>query len=94
MIASPPGGSVSVKEGEEVNLQCEVSGNPLPSVVWSKQVLLSTAFMPLIIKLISYDASCISVQSVAICLYVIMSFMSSCHLVNKATSLYLVKNCW
>ena len=39
VIASPPGGSVSVKEGEEVNLQCEVSGNPLPSVVWSKQVI-------------------------------------------------------
>ena len=43
VIASPPGGSVSVKEGEEVNLQCEVSGNPLPSVVWSRQVLLSAA---------------------------------------------------
>ena len=27
-----------LKEGEEVNLQCEVSGNPLPSVVWTKQV--------------------------------------------------------
>jgi len=37
VIASPPHGAISVKEGEEVNLQCEVSGNPQPSVVWSKQ---------------------------------------------------------
>ena len=40
VIASPPGGAISVKEGEEVNLQCEVSGNPVPNIVWSKQVLI------------------------------------------------------
>lgn len=37
VVATPPEGHIRVKEGEEVNLQCEVSGNPLPSVVWSKQ---------------------------------------------------------
>ena len=40
VIESPPGGAISVKEGEEVNLQCEVSGNPVPNIVWSKQVLI------------------------------------------------------
>ena len=28
---------VTVKEGEEVVMECEVSGNPRPSVVWSRQ---------------------------------------------------------
>ena len=29
---------VTVKEGEEARLECEVHGNPQPSVSWEKQV--------------------------------------------------------
>ena len=38
MIAVPPTGGVTVKEGEDVTLQCEVTGNPMPTVIWSKKV--------------------------------------------------------
>ena len=41
VIAVPPTGSVTVKEGEDVTLQCEVTGNPLPTVIWSKKVMYS-----------------------------------------------------
>ena len=30
--------SVTVKEGEEARLECEVQGNPNPTVSWKKQV--------------------------------------------------------
>ena len=30
--------SVTVKEGEEARLECEVQGNPHPTVSWKKQV--------------------------------------------------------
>ena len=38
MIAVPPTGSTTVKEGEDVTLECEVTGNPMPTVIWSKKV--------------------------------------------------------
>ena len=41
MIAVPPTGGVTVKEGEDVTLQCEVTGNPMPTVIWSKKVMYS-----------------------------------------------------
>ena len=41
VIAVSPTGSVTVKEGEDVTLQCEVTGNPLPTVIWSKKVMYS-----------------------------------------------------
>lgn len=37
VIAVPPTGGVTVKEGEDVTLQCEVTGNPMPTVIWSKK---------------------------------------------------------
>ena len=41
VIAVPPTGGVTVKEGEDVTLQCEVTGNPMPTVIWSKKVMYS-----------------------------------------------------
>ena len=38
MIAVPPTGSTTVKEGDDVTLECEVTGNPMPTVIWSKKV--------------------------------------------------------
>ena len=36
VISVPPSGAVSVKEGEETVLQCEVTGNPRPAVTWTR----------------------------------------------------------
>ena len=33
--------TVTVKEGEEARLECEVHGNPQPTVSWEKQVDLT-----------------------------------------------------
>lgn len=37
VISVPPNGATTVKEGEDVTLQCEVTGNPIPTVIWSKK---------------------------------------------------------
>ena len=39
MISVPPNGATTVKEGEDVTLQCEVTGNPIPTVIWYKKVI-------------------------------------------------------
>ena len=38
----PVESSVTVKEGEEVTLECVVGGNPTPSIAWTKQVTHGT----------------------------------------------------
>lgn len=34
----PPTGLIVVKKGEPVSLACEVTGNPLPVVTWTREV--------------------------------------------------------
>lgn len=39
------GGNVEVKKGQTVSLECRASGNPVPSVSWSRKVGLLTHFL-------------------------------------------------
>ncbi len=36
--SQPADGKIIVKKGSQVSLECEASGNPVPNVVWSREV--------------------------------------------------------
>ena len=36
--AKPEDGNIVVKKGTPVTLECSASGNPVPTVVWSREV--------------------------------------------------------
>ena len=36
--AKPRDGTIVVKKGSQVTLECVASGNPVPNVVWSREV--------------------------------------------------------
>ena len=52
-MSNPKSGSVTVKEGESVSVECDVSGNPAPEVTWSKMVRVSqgcvTFYLPTVL---------------------------------------------
>lgn len=62
VISVPPSGAVSVKEGEETVLQCEVTGNPRPAVTWTRTG--DGAVLPSSARESCPDQSCLSLANV------------------------------
>ena len=42
----PKTGSLTVTEGQGVTLECEATGNPLPTVIWSRDIGISVESTP------------------------------------------------
>lgn len=42
----PSSGQLTVKQGGSVSMECKASGNPVPSVTWSKKVSKTSRILP------------------------------------------------
>ena len=61
MISVPPNGARTVNEGEDVMLQCEVTGNPITTVIWSKKLIYT--LMLLVIHHSCHKNSCLNIPA-------------------------------
>jgi len=43
--ANPNDGNIVVKKGSEITLECSASGNPVPTVTWSREVKQHSIFI-------------------------------------------------
>lgn len=69
---SPSNGQLTARKGGSITLECKASGNPVPSILWSRKVSESFLFLK--------GLNCEEARTCLICVHIIGRY-DSCRLI-------------